>query len=161
MRPRPLGIIPLVVLVWAVAAPMTRPPVTAQASPSMGAAADQQSPSTGATDDLRIDVQAFERFLRHGNVVIIDVRGEAAYRLSHIPNAVSVPLDQLERQAARLRRSDAYVLTYCAGPKGDKGAAAAAMLRRLGITRVYALDGGLQRWLAEGHVVEVQPTGAA
>ena len=161
MKPRPLGIMLLVMLVWVVVTPVTRPPVTAQTSPSTDAAAAQHPPSTGSTDTLRIDAQAFERFLRHGNVVIIDVRDEAAYRQAHIPNAVSVPLEQLERQAARLRDSDVFIVTYCAGPKGDKGAAAAALLRRLGVTRVYALDGGLERWIAEGHVVEVPPTGAA
>lgn len=160
MKPQRLGIMPLAILVWTVAVPTSRTPAAAQVSPSTDVAAVQQGSSPGASGDLRIDAQAFERFLRGGNVVVVDVRDEAAYRRAHIPNAVSVPLERLEREVARLRESGASVVTYCGGPKGDKGAAAAALLRRLGVKHVYALDGGLQRWVDEGHVVEVQPTGA-
>jgi len=160
MKPQPLGIMPLVVMVWAVAAPTTRAPVAAQALPSMDAAAVQQLVSTKGTGDLRVGVREFERLLRQGDVLVIDVRDDAAYHRAHIPGAVSVPLDRLEREASRLGRSHARILTYCAGPLGDKGASAAALLRRLG-ARAYALDGGFQRWVGEGRVVEVPPTTGA
>lgn len=151
MKPQSLGIMPLAILVWAL---------VPQVPPTTAATAVRQTPPAEAAGVVKIDAEAFERFLRTGNVVVIDVRDEAAYQRAHIPNAVSVPLEHVEREAARLLKSNVFVLTYCAGPRGDKGAAAATLLRRLGVKQVYALDGGLKRWVDEGRVVEVQPTGA-
>lgn len=160
MKPQSLRIMALVAVVWAVAAPAVRVPVAAQTAPSQDAAGVQQVAPSGEASDLRIGVEEFERLLRQGDVVVIDVRDGAAYHRAHIPGAVSVPLDQLEKGYARLHEVRARIVTYCAGPRGDKGASAAALLRRLG-ARAYALDGGFERWVGAGRVVEVAPTSGA
>ena len=44
--------------------------------------------------------------------VLLDARDRASFEQGHIPGAVSVPLDQVERIAPTLSREKEYV-TYC------------------------------------------------
>src|SRR6266545_1405558 len=53
--------------------------------------------------------------LRAGEVVLLDVRPAEEYRAGHIPGAVSVPVDDLERRLAELP-ADREVIAYCRGP---------------------------------------------
>jgi hypothetical protein len=48
-----------------------------------------------------------------GEAVLIDVRSASAYAAGHIPGAVSVPADQIERRAAEIRRMDRIAILYC------------------------------------------------
>ena len=74
------------------------------------------------------------------------------------PDAVSIPLEELEGALARLGAADARILLYCGGPAGKRSGRAAALLRQRGFDRVYCLDGGIARWVASGRVVIVNPT---
>lgn len=62
---------------------------------------------------LRMTVEQLKKRLAAGGVVVVDVRGEAAYADGHIPGALSVPLNQVEARAGELRKANA-VVTYCA-----------------------------------------------
>lgn len=120
---------------------------------------------------------------QHGtNTVIVDCRfsladpaqGETSYHVAHIPGAVYLhlnrdlsgpveagvtgrhPLPDVHALVARLQEvgisSDSTVIAYDA----DHGAFAARLwwlLRWLGHDAVAVLDGGLARWIAEGHPV--------
>jgi hypothetical protein len=48
-----------------------------------------------------------------GEAVLIDVRSASAYAAGHIPGAVSVPADQIERRAAEIRRMGRTAILYC------------------------------------------------
>jgi rhodanese-related sulfurtransferase len=45
--------------------------------------------------------------------VLIDVRSPSSYAAGHIPGAVSVPADQVERRAAEIRRMGRTAILYC------------------------------------------------
>jgi hypothetical protein len=47
-----------------------------------------------------------------GEAIIVDVRGDAAYKQSHIKGSISVPGDQVEARLAQLPR-DKMIVTYC------------------------------------------------
>jgi rhodanese-related sulfurtransferase len=105
----------------------------------------------------RITIDDFARLVNEGGVMLIDVRSERAYRDAHLPHAISIPLDRLHGQMARLRATNARIVLYCGGSAGRKSGRAAAMLHEHGIDRVYCLDGGFAAWVNSGRVVIVDP----
>ena len=53
--------------------------------------------------------------LRHGDVVLVDVRSPEEFEAGHIEGARSIPLDELERRLAEIP-DDQDVVAYCRGP---------------------------------------------
>jgi DNA-binding transcriptional ArsR family regulator len=62
-----------------------------------------------------VDRNALLQRLREGAVTVLDVRPEDEYRAGHIPGAMSVPLDQLEKLLSELPREQ-EIVAYCRGP---------------------------------------------
>ncbi len=90
--------------------------------------------------------------LRLGNVVVLDVRPEAEYRAGHLPGALSIPVDDLERRIADLP-SDRDVVAYCRGPWCVYAYDAVARLRAHGL-RARRLEDGFPEWRSAGLPVE-------
>jgi rhodanese-related sulfurtransferase/DNA-binding transcriptional ArsR family regulator len=86
--------------------------------------------------------------LHDGTTVILDVRPEAEYAAGHIPQARSIPLDEL---AARLNDlpSDADIIAYCRGPYCVYAPDAARLLTTHG-RHVRVLPGGWADWTLAG-----------
>lgn len=61
----------------------------------------------------RIGVAELKKLYDAGAVVVVDVRTEAAYRISHVAGALLVPLDATEQKAAGLKKAGKTVVTYC------------------------------------------------
>ena len=47
-----------------------------------------------------------------GTAVFVDVRDQSYYQESHIPGALSIPLDQLEKRLDELNKDD-WIILYC------------------------------------------------
>jgi rhodanese-related sulfurtransferase len=81
--------------------------------------------------------------------VLLDVRGPALYKRSHIPGAISFPHGKLiERKLAGWPPETLFVV-YCAGPHCNGANKAAVRLARLG-RPVKELIGGMTGWADEG-----------
>ena len=149
-------------LCWAVAVAFVvvewvAPAALANSCATASASAAARMPAQ-AFRGVRIALEDLERLLNEGNVILIDVRPYHAYLQAHLPNAVSIPLEELEGALVRLGAANARIVLYCGGPAGKKSGRAAALLRERGFDRVYCLDGGFARWVASGRVVIVNPT---
>jgi rhodanese-related sulfurtransferase/DNA-binding transcriptional ArsR family regulator len=93
-----------------------------------------------------------EQRLTRGEVVLLDVRPEPEYRAGHIAGAVSAPLDELPRVAAKLpKRRD--VVAYCRGPYCVYADDAVRLLRAKGF-KARRLDVGFPEWQRAGRAVE-------
>lgn len=92
--------------------------------------------------------------LRAGDVVILDVRPEAEYLAGHLPGALCVPVDALERRIADLPR-DREVVAYCRGPWCVYAYDAVSLLRAHGL-RARRLEDGFPEWRSAGLPVEAQ-----
>jgi rhodanese-related sulfurtransferase len=46
----------------------------------------------------------------------VDVLGEPYYRRSHLPGAISLPLEEIERAPEALPDKDADIVVYCTSP---------------------------------------------
>jgi len=90
--------------------------------------------------------------LRSGLVTVLDVRPEDEFALGHLPDALNIPLGELER---RLRELDPAkeVVAYCRGPYCVLSYEAVALLRARGFD-VRRLEDGLPEWRAAGLPVE-------
>lgn len=98
----------------------------------------------------RIEPQELYQEMRRGNVYLMDVRGEGAYRraLDHIPGDVHHSPGYAHRWIHRLPR-DARIVTYCTCPGELTSARVAAYLEKLGF-HADTLRGGLDAWKEAG-----------
>ncbi len=90
-----------------------------------------------------------------GDVVIVDVRPRLEFEAGHLPDAVNIPLDELDERVAYLDR-DATVVAYCRGPYCVLSAQAVAQLRAAGL-KATRLDAGPLEWSAAGLPLAVPP----
>lgn len=63
---------------------------------------------------LRIEWAEFKKLYDAKKIEVIDVRGEEAFELGHIPGARSVPLPQVESRADTLAKLKKPIVAYCA-----------------------------------------------
>jgi rhodanese-related sulfurtransferase/predicted transcriptional regulator len=90
--------------------------------------------------------------MRDGLVTVLDVRPEDEFALGHLPDAVNIPLADLERRLADLP-PDQELIAYCRGPYCVLSFEAVAKLRRRGY-RARRLEDGYPEWKAAGLPVE-------
>jgi rhodanese-related sulfurtransferase len=105
--------------------------------------------------ELRERVQAFAALsatqavrLMNQGALVIDLRSRELYDAGHIVDARNVPAAELQSQADTLKKwRDKNVITYC--DSGTNGASAARSLVKLGFTKVFNLQGGLNAWVKD------------
>lgn len=86
--------------------------------------------------------------LERGEVALLDVRPEDEYRAGHLPEAINIPLEQLEAMLDSLPR-DKEIVAYCRGPYCALSHEAVQRLRQLGY-RVRRFEEGYPEWKAAG-----------
>lgn len=86
--------------------------------------------------------------VRRKEVVVLDVRPEVEFRSGHIPEALSVPLNELESHLSVLPK-DKEIVAYCRGPYCVMSLEAIELLRKYGF-KARRLADGFPEWRAEG-----------
>jgi rhodanese-related sulfurtransferase/DNA-binding HxlR family transcriptional regulator len=81
-------------------------------------------------------------------VTVLDVRPAEEYAAGHIPGAINVPIEKLERFVSRLPKRK-EVVAYCRGPYCLMSFEAVEKLRKRGF-RARRLENGLPEWRAAG-----------
>ena len=99
-----------------------------------------------------ITTEELLQLLEAGNVVILDVRPEVEYQSGHIPEARSIPIDELEARLSELPR-DQEIIAYCRGPYCVFADEAVTLLQNHGY-RARRLIDGLPDWQALNLPVE-------
>ncbi len=90
--------------------------------------------------------------MREGLVTVIDVRPAEEFSAGHLPDAINIPLDRLDRDLGRLP-TDADVVAYCRGPYCLLAFEAVNRLRDKGIS-ARRLEDGFPEWKLAGLPVE-------
>jgi rhodanese-related sulfurtransferase len=90
--------------------------------------------------------------LRIGDVVLLDVRPRVEYEAAHLPGAISIPIDELERRLAELPE-DKTIVAYCRGPYCVYADDALALLTEQGWNGAR-LEEGVAEWQQAGYVLE-------
>jgi rhodanese-related sulfurtransferase len=104
----------------------------------------------GTRDELEaVTRDELRRRLDAGDdLLILDVRPGDEFQAGHLPGAISVPLQELERRLDRLPR-DRRIVAYCRGPYCALAPEAVAVLRGHGFD-ARRLEDGLPEWAAAG-----------
>ena len=105
--------------------------------------------------EVRERIQAFAALsaqqavrLMNQGALVLDLRGKEPYDAGHIGDARNVPTAELASQAESLKKwRDKNVITYC--DTGASGASGARALTKLGFTKVFNLQGGLNAWIKD------------
>jgi rhodanese-related sulfurtransferase len=101
-----------------------------------------------------LDSAALRARMRAGSVTLLDVRPYEEYLAGHVPGAVSVPLNELERYIDELPH-DGGIVAYCRGPYCVLALEAVGVLRSRGFDAVRMED-GVRDWRAHGFELETK-----
>lgn len=81
-----------------------------------------------------ISVDVAQKYLREG-ACIVDVRSDQEYRADHLPNAINVPLGEMNRLPQILKDKNQILLLHCLS--GTRSGVAVAKLKAMGYTHVF------------------------
>ncbi len=110
--------------------------------------------SDGATSTGDIDADEGVALVKQG-AVLLDVRTPAEYYGGHIAEAQNVPLQAIQGGAATDLPADreTTIVTICG--VGKRSHAAMLSLVAKGYSNVKSINGGMQRWVAEGRPLRI------
>lgn len=87
-------------------------------------------------------VQAEKLMKEYSDLLIIDVRRYSEFKINKIPNAINIPVEELEWEIEDLREyEEKPILVYCKA--GHKSALACQMLEEEGFNNLYNLGQGV------------------
>ena len=93
---------------------------------------------------MRPDIKGIDaRKLVAGGAMLLDVRSPAEFASGHLPGAINIPVESLERRIAELEPRDREVVVYCAS--GARSAQAKRVLAAKGFATVHNL-GSMGAW---------------
>ena len=78
------------------------------------------------------------------NATIVDVRTPEEFAENHFPDAINIPLDQVQQHIEEFKQMPKPVVVYCRS--GNRSGMAVSMLKQVGITDITN-GGGLDELL--------------
>ena len=121
-----------------------------RASAKTSASATQPEPNDGIK---RVSVPEARAEFDAGRAVIIDVRGEPAFKAGHIKGSTLIAYSEIAARAAELPK-DKTIILYCSCPAEHTSLAAAQALKAKGVENTAALVGGFPKWQEAGYPTE-------
>ncbi|MBT2756798.1 sulfurtransferase TusA family protein [Mesobacillus foraminis] len=105
--------------------------------PSNDETIERKHPNVLNNNELEMKLEANE------NIVVLDVRETAEFAFNHIPNAISIPLGELENRLDVLNKEDDIFVVCRTGSRSDL---AAQKLAEKGFTKVMNVVPGMSQW---------------
>ena len=81
---------------------------------------------------------------------LVEVLPEEEYKEGHIPQAINIPLDNLEALARRKLKKTDTIVVYCASYSCQASTKAARKLLEMGFNRTLDFKGGKRWWRHAG-----------
>jgi len=105
--------------------------------------------------------EANARVLAGEPIVFVDARNSKAWESSDrkIPGALRVPAGDVESHLEEID-SGSTVIAYCTCPSEQSSLEVAKSLMEKGYSRVFALRGGFDAWVAAGYPIETKTMAA-
>ncbi len=113
-----LLLLPLVLSACSTPATQIEPPTqpTSAATRAISQASPQSPAKLPATEAEvpRVSLEDARAAIESGDAIVVDVRSDAAYAVSHIPGAINIPLGEIESNPTGLNLDkDRWIITYC------------------------------------------------
>ena len=99
----------------------------------------------------QITPQEATKLINKEHAQVIDVRKPADFKRGHVTGAVNLPSDQIQNNLNRLDRARPVILM---DNMGSASRTAAKLLRGVGFSEVYVLEGGIVSWTKENLPLE-------
>ena len=96
----------------------------------------------------RIDIPDLVKKQSQGKITLLDVRPSEEYTNAHIPGAISIPLDELNKRLDEVPRK-IEVVVYCRGPSCMMAIEAVNILRNAGYEALWMED-SVHEWKRNG-----------
>ncbi len=90
-----------------------------------------------------INFEQAKQILDNGQVLLLDVRTDEEFVTGHIPNAINIPVDELEERLDELEDKNKIILVYC--KSGTRSVIACEILESANYTNIYNM-GGVVDW---------------
>ena len=113
--------------------------------------AGEKQPKTQTEVNNISPKQAKELMDKEKDVFVLDVRTEEEFKEVHIKDAHLIPIKELEQNINKIPK-DKKVVVHCAS--GNRSARACETLKDKGLKELYNMEGGINKWQAEGYPVE-------
>jgi len=113
--------------------------------------AGEKQPKTQTEVNNISPKQAKELMDKGKDVFVLDVRTEEEFKEVHIKDAHLIPIKELEQNINKIPK-DKKVVVHCAS--GKRSARACETLKDKGLKELYNMEGGINKWQAEGYPVE-------
>ncbi len=96
-----------------------------------------------------LEPNEFEQNLITQRGILLDVRTPTEYKEGHLAHSINIDYkaDDFKKVIAQLDRNKPYFVYCKAGVRSQK---ATEIMRNLGFTQLYNLNGGIDAWRAEG-----------
>ena len=105
--------------------------------------------------------EANARVLAGESVQFLDSRNPNAWKSSDrkIPGAIRVPTDDVDSHLDKINR-DATIISYCTCPNEESCTRVTQVLKKNRYSRVFALRGGFDAWVAAEYPLETKSKAA-
>ncbi len=105
----------------------------------------------GGNDGAPLVISVDEGYQKYEEgVFLLDVRTQAEWDEAHVPNAVLIPLDELESRLSEVP-SDQELIVICRS--GNRSLTATELLRDNGFDLAQSISGGISQWASKGYPV--------
>lgn len=96
------------------------------------------------------------RRVKVGDVTVLDVRPIEEYRAGHLPNAMSIPIEELKARLKEIPKNK-EIVAYCRGPYCVMAVEAVELLRKRGF-KAHRMEYGVVEWRARGGRLDMVPS---
>jgi rhodanese-related sulfurtransferase len=97
----------------------------------------------GSEGYRNVTTEEAKQLIDNNEVVVLDVRTPEEYQDGHIPNAILIPLQELENKLNDLDKEEPY-LVVCRS--GNRSAQASEILTSNSFANIYNMAGGMSDW---------------
>lgn len=115
---------------------------------------DNDCQKLGTCSGAEVTTDKLKQILKEGKIPVIDVRPPKEYAVSHVPGAISIFENEIDRMVKATPDKASGPVLYCNGPFCHKTSRVAEKLVKKGYANVKKYQQGLPVWRALGNTAE-------
>lgn len=104
-----------------------------------------------------LEFEDMQEIINNKDIVIVDARDDDLYYEGHIPEAINLPLKEVEsliHDFISRVSFESSVIIYCEGYGCDMGERLALIFEDYGFSNLMVYDGGIEEWASYGMPIE-------